>query len=173
MTAILALDPGPTRTGVVSYANGRVLFAEPEMLNGAVLAHLQHGDHPPGQVLAIEIAESFGQKVWSQVFDAVRWAGRFQQAWHDPDAVRLVTRAQVKLELLGKRAGNDQQLRQALIQRVGLPGTKKAPGPTYGVTSHAWAALAVAVTAWHELQQAQVLDAPEATMRIRDVAVAA
>lgn len=144
---ILGVDPGPVRSGVVSYCAGRVIFAEPAMLNGAVLAHLEHGDKPPGQILAIEIAESFGQKVWSQVFDAVRWAGRFQQAWPDPDGVRFVTRSQVKMELLGKRNGGDPQIRQALLSRVGPQGTKREPGPTYGVTSHAWAALAVAVSA--------------------------
>ena len=37
-------------------------------------------------------------------------------------------------------------IRQALLDLIGPQGTKKAPGPTYGVRSHEWAALAVAVT---------------------------
>jgi hypothetical protein len=32
-------------------------------------------------------------------------------------------------------------------ERRAAMGTKKAPGPLYGVASHAWAALAVAVAA--------------------------
>jgi hypothetical protein len=42
-------------------------------------------------------------------------------------------------------------VRQALIDRLGLQGTKKAPGPTYGIKSHEWAALAVAVYGWDQL----------------------
>jgi hypothetical protein len=38
-------------------------------------------------------------------------------------------------------------VRQALIDRLGPQGTKKNPGPTYGMRSHLWAALAVAVYA--------------------------
>ncbi len=37
-------------------------------------------------------------------------------------------------------------MREALIHRFGEQGSKKAPGPTYGIASHVWAALAVAVT---------------------------
>jgi hypothetical protein len=39
-------------------------------------------------------------------------------------------------------------VRQALIDRLGPQGTKKNPGPTYGMRSHLWAALAVGVYAW-------------------------
>lgn len=38
-------------------------------------------------------------------------------------------------------------MRQALIDRFGAPSTKKAPGLLYGVSSHMWAALALAVCA--------------------------
>ncbi len=35
----------------------------------------------------------------------------------------------------------------------GEPGTKKNPGPTYGIKSHLWAALAVAVTAYDKIKE--------------------
>jgi hypothetical protein len=41
----------------------------------------------------------------------------------------------------------DANIRQALIDRFGAVGTKKMPGPLFGVSSHYWAALAVAVYA--------------------------
>jgi len=41
----------------------------------------------------------------------------------------------------------DRRVRQALLAKIGPAGNKAKPGPTYGVKSHAWSALAVAVTA--------------------------
>jgi len=58
-----------------------------------------------------------------------------------------VYRKEVKIYLCGSMKAKDPNIRQALIDRLGDPGTKKNPGPTYGVKSHAWSALAVAVTA--------------------------
>jgi hypothetical protein len=75
------------------------------------------------------------------------WIGRFQEAWRFPSQVRKVYRQQVKLHLCGSPRAKDANIRQALLDKLGPQGTKKAPGPTYGVKSHAWAALAVAVTA--------------------------
>ena len=75
------------------------------------------------------------------------WTGRFQQWARNPEAVILVKRSAVKLHLCGSARAKDPNVRQALIDRLGAPGTKKNPGPTYGVSSHGWAALAVAVTA--------------------------
>ena len=55
------------------------------------------------------------------------------------------------LDVTGK-GNRDSLVRQRLIEMHGgerraAMGTKKAPGPLYGVSSHAWAALAVAVAA--------------------------
>jgi hypothetical protein len=140
---IFAIDPGSTQSGWLLFEAGKVLDCGVAD-NHDMLPWIRAGQG--AAVLAIEMAESFGQKVWSQVFTTVRWTGRFQQAWRDPDAVRMVTRSQIKLHVVGKRAANDQMIRQALIDTLGAPGTKAKPGPTYGVSSHAWAALAVAVT---------------------------
>lgn len=148
MSTILAIDPGSTESGWV-LLNGPQIVDCGVHDNHDMLPWIRHGQG--AELLAIEMAESFGQKVWSQVFTTVRWTGRFQQAWSDPDAVRLVTRSQVKLHLCGVRAANDQMIRQALIEVFGPKGTKQHPGGTYGMKSHAWAALAVAVTAAAQL----------------------
>jgi len=41
----------------------------------------------------------------------------------------------------------DTNIRQALIDMIGPQGKKSCPGPTFGMSSHTWAALAVAITA--------------------------
>jgi hypothetical protein len=142
---VLALDPGTTETGMVAYEHGRVA-ASSVTENGAMLNWLR-SQSCGAQVLAIEWIESFGMPVGREVFETVRWIGRFQQAWRDPDSVLFIPRREVKVELCGSARAKDANVRQALLDRLGPQGTKKAPGPTYGVKSHAWSALAVAVVA--------------------------
>jgi len=96
--------------------------------------------------LAIEMIASYGMAVGREVFETCVWIGRFQQVWRSPESVRLVYRRDVKLHLCGNPRAKDPNIRQALIDLLGPAGTKKQPGPTYGVKSHAWAALGVAVT---------------------------
>ena len=140
--SILALDPGTTETGFVRLDDGLVTHAGVER-NGIVLASLAMACD---DVLAIEMIASYGMSVGREVFETCVWIGRFQQAWRDPEAVRLVFRKDVKMLLCGSLRAKDPNIRQALIDLIGPQGTKKKPGPTYGVHSHAWAALGVAVT---------------------------
>lgn len=141
---ILAIDPGTTESGWCVF-DGRVLAAGVEE-NARLLVMVRNG-YANTDTLAIEMFASMGMVVGQTVFETVRWIGRFQQAWRDPETVRLVYRQQVKLHLCGQARAKDKNVRQALIDKLGLVGTKKAPGPLYGVTSHAWSALAIAVTA--------------------------
>jgi hypothetical protein len=79
--------------------------------------------------------------------------------WRDPDAVRLTYRRDVKVLLCNSSKAKDSNVRQALLDlfpRSGggaTPqiGTKSQPGPLYGVSTHAWPALGVAVTALHQI----------------------
>lgn len=144
---ILAIDPGTEQSGWVMYEDGRVLFSG-VMWNGELLGSIRFGDVAiSANILAIEMIASYGMAVGAEVFQTCRWVGRFQEAWRDPEAVRLIYRKDVKMHLCGTPRAKDANIRQALIDKLGPQGTKKAPGPTYGVKSHAWAALAVAVTA--------------------------
>lgn len=149
---ILAIDPGTRQSGWAVLDAGRVtssgVAANPDMLgivgtySGYVVAELL-----PGMVLAIERFEARGMPIGDESIDTILWSGRFAQAWHAPEEVRWVRRSAVKLELCGTSRAKDPHVRQVVIDRIGPPGTKRAPGPTYGVTSHAWAALAVALVA--------------------------
>ena len=141
---ILSLDPGPEQTGWCLFEDGAVVDSGTDP-NHDVIVWVQHGQH--ADLLAIEMIAAMGMSVGASVFETVRWIGRYQQAWRDPDAVRLVFRHEVKQHLCGNQRAKDPNVRQALIDRLGAPGTKKAPGGTYGVKTHAWSALAVAVTA--------------------------
>jgi hypothetical protein len=144
-TKILAIDPGTIKSGWVLY-DGQAVVDYGVEDNKAVLSLVRSVD-PRNVTLAVEMVASYGMAVGREVFETCVWIGRFVQAWHDPEAVRLVYRKDVKLHLCGSPRAKDANIRQALINLVGPQGTKKSPGPTYGVTSHVWPALGVAVTA--------------------------
>lgn len=141
----LALDPGTVETGWCLFNAGRAYDSgvkpNREMLD------LVHRYGPLYDTLAIEMVASYGMPVGREVFETVRWIGRFQQAWRDPEAVRLIYRRDVKMHLCGSMKAKDANVWQALIDKLGPVGTKACPGPLYGVKSHARSALAVAVTA--------------------------
>ncbi|HEL3849490.1 TPA: hypothetical protein UMZ03_000153 [Stenotrophomonas maltophilia] len=142
---ILAIDPGTEESGWCLLQNGGVLesgvMPNREML-AVVAGYRRYGEDQ----LAIEMIASYGMAVGREVFETCVWIGRFVQAWRHPEDVRLVYRRDVKLHLCGNAKAKDANIRQALLDLLGPQGTKKAPGPTYGVKSHAWAALGVAVT---------------------------
>jgi hypothetical protein len=140
---ILALDPGTTESGWVLF-DGTTVADSGVSDNHDVLRWVQAGQD--AELLAIEMIANMGMAVGKSTFDTVRWIGRFQQAWREPEAVRFVFRHQVKQHLCGSQRAKDPNIRQALLDAIGPQGTKSKPGPTYGVKSHAWAALAVAVT---------------------------
>ena len=141
---IFAIDPGTKQSGWVLCGPQGVIDSGVSD-NHDVLRWVQAGQD--ADLLAIEMIAGMGMTVGQTTFETVRWIGRFQQAWRDPEAVKLVYRRDVKQTLCGNQQAKDKNIRQALLDLIGLPGTKNAPGPTYGVSSHAWSALAVAVTA--------------------------
>ena len=51
-----------------------------------------------------------------------------------------------KINLCGNMKAKDSNIRQALIDRFGVVGTKKNPGWFYGVSKDVWQAIAVGVT---------------------------
>lgn len=147
---VLAIDPGPVESGWCAMRGDEVIKCG-VWSNASVLHHLQGGW---ADTLAIEMIASYGMAVGREVFETCVWIGRFTQAWHDPDTVQLVYRKQVTMHLCGTTKANDSNVRRAILDlfpRTGggsTPqiGTKKKPGPLYGVTSHAWPAIGVALT---------------------------
>ena len=152
---ILAIDPGTTQSGWVLFDGERVLDSG-TYENGAVVQLIQSdGARRDVRTLAIERFEARGMPMGEDSIETVIWTGRFVQAWRDPDAVLLVKRREVKSHLCGTSKAKDPHVRQALLDLLGPVGKKAAPGPCYGVTSHAWAALAVAVTARAKMEGKQ------------------
>ncbi len=147
MGIVLGVDPGTEKSGWCIFAAGKVL-ASGVQSNSQLILRLQHAEAVlHSDMLAIEMVASYGMAVGREVFETCVWIGRFRQAWRAPDDVRLVYRREVKLHLCDTVRATDANIREALVYRFGPVGTKAKPGPLYGVSSHAWAALGVAVTA--------------------------
>jgi hypothetical protein len=151
---IFAIDPGSTSSGWLRAEDPdpsgryplRVLDCgiadNEELLRGLVTHHWEF------EIFALEMVESFGMAVGREVFETVYWSGRFAQAAVPLPCLRIGRKA-CKLQLCGSARATSANIRQALLDLFGGPsavGTKKAPGPLYGVKSHAMSALAVAVT---------------------------
>lgn len=147
---IYAIDPGTEKSAWLFW-NGRSIEYSDITDNLDLIAWAQDSQHVTCP-LVIEKVESFGMAVGAEVFETVFWSGRFAQAY-GIDKVHRIGRREVKLHLCGSARAKDANVRQAILDRFGgkdkAIGTKKAPGPLYGIKSHLWAALAVAIT-WHD-----------------------
>lgn len=162
---ILGIDPGPRFTAYVLFdtdKNEILAWNETTKIgdktfygvdNNIALAMIYQLHETIGvDEVAIEMIESYGMSVGKEVFMTCVWIGRFyESAKADRDRVLLVPRKMVKINLCNSHKAKDPNIRQALIDRFGLPGTKKNPGLMYPLHGDMYAAFAVAVTAWDEI----------------------
>lgn len=150
---IFAIDPGPIKSAWCEYKHGKVADCaiEPNCFVRQRLVSMRK-KWAYQNTLAIEMIACYGMPVGAETFETCLWIGRFWEAAHTEPV--LVYRKDVKMHLCNSVRAKDANIRQALLDqfpKIGggkIPqiGTKKEPGPLYGVTSHVWAALAVAVT---------------------------
>jgi hypothetical protein len=149
---IIGIDPGPTTTAMVWIGldmksnKWRVTSKWEGSTEDAIdIVGANHADMA-GEC-AIERVASMGMAVGEDVFETVHQSGRMFEAFKQTQKREMhrLKRAQIKMHLCGSMRAKDANIRQALVDKLGPQGTKKAPGPTYGVSGHKWAALAVAV----------------------------
>jgi len=147
---IFAIDPGPKQSAWILYDGNSVRDCDIEP-NDSLLARITTAS---ADAFAIEWIESFGMAVGKDVFETVYWIGRFDEVVRPHKAMARVPRREVKLSLCNSVRAKDTNIRQAMIDifpatgggKTPQVGTKSQPGPLYGVKSHIWSALAVAVT---------------------------
>lgn len=146
---ILAIDPGTTLSAYVVY-DGERIIEKGHVENDEMLSIVERLSNDYGVTrLAVEMVACYGMAVGREVFETCVWIGRFIEAWRRDYS--YVYRKDVKMHLCNSTRAKDANVRQALLDRFGRTrqeavGTKKAPGPLYGVAKDIWAALGVAVT---------------------------
>lgn len=153
---ILAIDPGPTHSAYVLYdPRDREVISHGKHTNESLIPMMRGLGSQTR--LVVEMIASYGMPVGREVFETCVVIGRLLQSWIGPSD-RLY-RSTVKLHLCGSVRAKDGNVRQALLDAFGgkekAVGSKKQPGPLYGVSGDVWAALAVAVTYADRTEQAR------------------
>jgi hypothetical protein len=148
-TVLIAIDPGPVHSGLVVYRTGgdpAVLFCGAKLTWVQVIKQLDLARSLPDPCVLCERV-SAGAVSGHHIIETAEVVGRVLQACDDRGLlIRIRYRREVLKALgVGGGASKDALVRQVVLElHPGGVGTKKAPGPLYGVSSHAWQALGLA-----------------------------
>jgi len=162
MGRVIAIDPGPTESAVVLW-DGEKIISSCDMPNENIVEALAEWDEAIPEwdterpldtdyVCAIEQLRGFGVLASDAIFDTCWWSGRFAQAF-GMKRTHMIPRKKAAAHICGTGGiSKDQFVREAIIQRFGgkekAVGSKKSPGILYGISSHKWAALCIALYYW-------------------------
>ena len=149
---LLAVDPGTFQSAyLVMESPTYEIVDKGKIDNDKLIGIVKTGYF---DMLAIECMQSFGMGVGQTVFETAYYIGRLMQIAEDLGSkVRKVYRSEVKMHHCHTMKAKDANIRQALIDRFGEPGTKKAQGKTYGISKDIWSALGIAVFVVDTIQQ--------------------
>lgn len=154
---ILGIDPGSEASGWVVLDNHEnIVLAsaqekEGRTPNDILLRHLQVHQGSPFWLSKVQQAGiekiTLYQRADNNVHDTILWYGRFMQVLAGRGIPVLLHPRQKVFSFLcpGVQKTSDAAINAAIKDRLGPPGTKKNPGPTYGVKGHSWQALSVAM----------------------------
>lgn len=153
---VFAIDPGPRQStfAAVEFTGKKKLLDNAiEIMSVGALdneemvnqVRAMYGFH-----MVCEEMKFYGMQAGAECFDTARWSGHFERVCKDRGTeLVLMPRQVIKSYVCFTVKAGDKQVRDALIMRYGEPGTKKSPGPLFGISGHSWAALACAV-AFHD-----------------------
>jgi hypothetical protein len=116
MTHLLAIDPGTTKSGWVYLDNGMPLdygWFDNEKIYELIKSL--------GCPVVIEDVGHYGMPVGRDVFETVRWTGRFDYLAANVCKLKVIyiKRPDIKLHLCGSPRANDSTVRQAIIDKFG------------------------------------------------------
>lgn len=138
---IQAIDPGTFKSATVLYDSKKK-----EIVKFEITENYNLPIYFAANIYVIEMVASYGMPVGKEVFDTVLFIGRLVERINTVNKdCKLVYRKDIKMHLCGSMKAKDSNIRQALIDKLGGPGTKKNPGKTYGISKDLWSALAIAV----------------------------
>lgn len=140
----IGIDPGSNESAYVMFDGQKIVE------KGIVNNHSLLGKFTiwPPAILIIEDVDCYGMPVGKDVFDTVKWIGRFLERWGE-ERTRLIVRREVRMWLCNSMKATPANVNQTLKDRFGGKGTKKNPGRLHGIQTHLWSALAI-VTTYYE-----------------------
>ncbi len=146
---ILAIDPGSENSAFVFWDSNQQKVIDKGILpNKDLLFNIRHPWESKIDRLCVEMIASYGMPVGKEIFETCLLIGRIMEIWkwiYPINETHLIYRKDIKLHFCQSARAKDSNIRQALIDKFGPPGTKKNPGRLYGIKADEWAALAVAV----------------------------
>jgi len=148
---ILSLDVGTTESAFAlmdhSLANPLVKFGKilNEDIEWEIISPVT--GNPRADIIAYEEFASYGMPIGESTMRSIWWNGYYCRIC-DEIGVKYapVLRKDVKMHLCQTMKAKDCNIRQALIDRYGEPGTKKNPGILYKVSKDVWSAIAINIT---------------------------
>ena len=154
MVKVFAIDPGTTESGFVLFDSVERRVIEKGIVKNEEL--LLRSTWVDCDIVCIENVASYGMAVGQTTFTTVIWIGRYIQyaVSNGIDYKLLFKKVDINPAICFTNKAKDANIRQAIIDmfpatgggKVPQVGNKKEPGPLFGVTSHMFAALAVALT---------------------------
>ncbi|NEZ65581.1 hypothetical protein D0962_22965 [Leptolyngbyaceae cyanobacterium CCMR0082] len=153
---VLGIDPGNTKSGWALWQPGYKVHVSAKddggaMWNDRLLAACRTSPSLSNVDLIVIERMVIYQASQDTIHDTIVFYGRLVEIFSQRGAtVKLVKRSDVRSHfgIPGGKGSVDSKVIKALKQRIGEPGTKQNPGPTFGVTGHSWQALAAAVTGY-------------------------
>lgn len=153
---ILAIDPGNIKSAYCIIDKATLQPLDFDILeNEQLRTYIGSLGFAPEDRAAIEMVASYGMAVGEEVFETVRWVGRFEEMlirqMDEPPV--LIKRMEEKIHICHNSRARDTNIRVALIDRFARHdkrfgrGTKKDPDWFYGFKADIWAAYSVALVA--------------------------
>ncbi len=144
MKTIVAIDPGTTQSAIITmtedYEIQNMAISPNEDLVDLLIFFSKHSPILHSKLI-IEMVACYGMPVGRTVFETCVWIGRFIEAFKGEH--EMVYRKDIKIHFCNATKAKDSNIRQALVDRFGEPGTKKNKGKLYGIKKDLWSALAV------------------------------
>jgi hypothetical protein len=142
--AVLGIDPGTFKSAYCAW-DGKEVLGKGIVTNAELLLIIKLYSSSPDMVVACEHLQCFGMPIGVSTLETAYWIGHFR-AWCVLNKLLFlpVYRSEVKMFYCHNMRAKDANIRAALIDKLGAPGTKKEQGVTYGVSGDVWSALAIA-----------------------------
>ena len=118
---IICIDPGTTMSGAAVLVDGNLddhQWEDNNTLANLLRSTKQTNAYGGIDAVVIEDVAHYGMPVGKEVFDTVKWIGRFTEAAREL-SVTFISRPDVKLALCGSPRANDSTIRQAVIDHYG------------------------------------------------------
>jgi len=143
---LIAIDTGPTIT-TYTRMKGGVPYRHETLENSLFCEWLrttlawERVDN-----VAVEMLVSYGTLQGNSVYDSILMVGRVQEICLTAMTPVTLVPASIKASTICHRSRGVKRtdMNNELLRLYGGKGTKKEPGPLYGVSKHAWSSLAVA-----------------------------